>query len=461
MAPDPRPPDAERTDPAPAPPDGDRAVTADPSRLRTFLVADAVLAAGSVAFILVVWKTVVPSRWLLLLALMVLMSAGIMLVGLVPLRRGRVEPAVACLAVANWSISVAATAIATFAWPILLFAALLPAVVSVPYVSRRALHRYLGVSLAVACSVAALGVLQDVTGFSGETPGWVIDAVTITFVPAMAGLLVMLSLANRAHLQRLLDAALQANLELHRSEESLAAAVDELRASRARVVAATDEERRRIARDLHDGSQQRLAALGLNLSVVRELLKRSPDEAAEALTRLRSSVTEAQADLRALVHGIYPPALTEHGVVMALGSAASYGPNVVRLVADDVGRHPPDVEAAVYFCCTEALQNAAKHAGAEATVQVTIAADEPGWLRFEVEDDGRGFDPATVQGGGGFVSMGDRVGALGGELQVTSGPGNGTLVRGAVPTVPGAEARVASPAPAGTGADQPVAQLPA
>ena len=130
------------------------------------------------------------------------------------------------------------------------------------------------------------------------------------------------------------------------------------------MVAATDDERRRIARDLHDGSQQRLAALGLNLSVVRELLKRSPDEAAEALTRLRSSVTEAQADLRALVHGIYPPALTEHGVVMALGSAASYGPNVVRMVADDVGRHPPDVEAAVYFCCTEALQNAAKHAGA-------------------------------------------------------------------------------------------------
>ena len=118
-------------------------------RLRTFLVADALLTAGSVAFILVVWTTVVPSRWLLLLGLMVMVSGGVMLLGLVPLRRGRVEPAVACLALANWSIAIAATAIATFAWPILVFAALLPAVVSVPYVSRRSLHRYLGVSLAV------------------------------------------------------------------------------------------------------------------------------------------------------------------------------------------------------------------------------------------------------------------------------------------------------------------------
>jgi signal transduction histidine kinase len=446
--------------PDPGPHDDE--VTADTSRLRTFLVADAALTAGSVGFILVVWTTVVPSRWLLLLALMVMVAGGIMLLGLVPLRQGRVDRAMSCLAVANWAIAVAATAIATFAWPILVFAALLPAVVSVPYVSRRSLHRYLGVSLATSCVVTALGVLQDVTGFAAETPGWVIEAVTITFVPAMAGLLVMLSLANRAHLQRLLDAALEANLELRRSEESLAAAVDELRASRARVVAATDEERRRIARDLHDGAQQRLAALGLNLSVVRELLKRSPDDAAEALARLRGSVTEAQADLRALVHGIYPPALTEHGLVEALGSTASYGPNVVRLVAGDVGRHPPDVEAAVYFCCLEALQNAAKHAGAEATVQVTIALGEPGWLRFEVEDDGRGFDPATARGGGGFVSMRDRVGALGGEIEVTSRPGHGTAVRGRVPTA-GGDGPMPGPgaAPTRIDAHPPVAHLPA
>ena len=450
-------------EPGIAPLPSGQSVAADPWRLRTFLVADALLTVGSVAFILVVWKTVVPSRWLLLLGLMVLVSGGVMLLGLVPLRRGRVEPAVACLAVANWSIAVAATAIATFAWPILVFAALIPAVVSVPYVSRRSLHRYLGVSLAVSCAVTALGGLQDVTGFADETPGWVIDAVTITFVPAMAGLVVMLSLASRAHLQNHLDAALGANLELHRSEESLATAVDDLRASRARVVAATDEERRRIARDLHDGSQQRLAALGLNLSVVRELLKRSPDEAAEALARLRGSVTDAQADLRALVHGIYPPALTEHGVVEALGSTAtaSSGPNVVRLVAGDVGRHPPHVEAAVYFCCLEAMQNAAKHAGTEATVRVTIAMGEPGWLRFEVEDDGHGFDPATVEGGGGFVSMRDRVGALGGELEVTSRLGHGTLVRGRVPTARGDEATSGlGAAPSGIDTRPPVAQPP-
>ncbi len=176
--------------------------------------------------------------------------------------------------------------------------------------------------------------------------------------------------------------------------------------------------------------------MGLNLSVVRELLRRSPDEAADALTALRGSVTEAQADLRAVVHGIYPPALTEHGVVMALGTATTQSPNTVRLVADGVGRHPPDVEAAVYFCCTEALQNAAKHAGPNATVRVTLAEKEPGWLEFEVRDDGRGFDPAATSGGGGFVNMRDRVGALGGELRVVSSPGGGTVVRGLVPAAP-------------------------
>jgi signal transduction histidine kinase len=240
--------------------DSRREVTADPARLRSFLVADALLSLGGVAFVLVVWATVVPSRWMLLLALMVSVAGAIMVGGLIPLRHGRVEAAVACLAVANWSIAVMATTIATFAWPVLVSAALLAAVVSVPYVSRRALHRYLGVSLAVSCAVTALGVLQDVTRFAAQTPEWVINAVTITFVPAMAALLVELSLANRAHLQRVLDAALQANDDLRRSEEALADAVDELRASRARVVAATDEERRRIARDLHDGSQQRSPA---------------------------------------------------------------------------------------------------------------------------------------------------------------------------------------------------------
>lgn len=427
---------------------------AGPARLRTFVLADAALTGASVVFMLGVWATVFRSGWLLMVALMVSVSGCVMLSALAPLRRQRVEPAVVRLAVANWAIAIAATAVATFAWPIAVFASLLPAVVSVPYVSRRAFHRYLGVSLAVATGVVALGLLQDVTGLTGEAPVWVLEAVTITFVPGMALLLIELSLANRAHLQRMLESSLAANDDLRRSEEALADAVDELRASRARVVAATDEERRRIARDLHDGSQQRLAALGLNLSVVRELVRRSPDDAASALEELRGSITEAQADLRSLVHGIYPPALTEHGIVAALGSVAAVDAGRVRLVANGVGRHPPDVEAAVYFCCTEALQNAAKHAGPEASVTVTIAEREPGWLRFEVEDDGCGFDSDTARRGAGFVSMRDRVGALGGDVDVVSTPEKGTRVRGVVRTAsPDGSAAPAGPEVAG-------AQLP-
>jgi signal transduction histidine kinase len=438
---------------APAVPDA-TVDPAGPARLRTFVLADAVLTGASVVFMLVVWATVFPSGWLLVVALMVSLSGCVMLSALAPLRRQLVEPAVMRLAVANWAIAIGATAVATFAWPIAVFASLLPAVVSVPHVSRRAFHRYLGVSLAVATGVVALGLLQDVTGLTGEAPVWVLEAVTITFVPGMALLLIELSLANRAHLQRMLESSLAANDDLRRSEEALAEAVDELRASRARVVAATDEERRRIARDLHDGSQQRLAALGLNLSVVRELVRRSPDDAAQALEELRGSITEAQADLRALVHGIYPPALTEHGIVAALGSVAAGDASRVRVVANGVGRHPAHVEAAVYFCCTEALQNAAKHAGPEASVTVTVVEPEPGWLGFEVEDDGHGFDSDTARGGAGFVSMRDRVGALGGSLEVISAPGEGTRVRGNVRTAsPDGSAAPAGPEVAG-------AQLP-
>ncbi len=212
----------------------DAEVATDLSRLRTFVVADFLAAMGGVAFILVVWLTVLRSGWLLVLALITATTGGIMLLGLGPLRRGRVEPAVAWLAVANWCSALSMTAIASFAWPILVFAAVLPAVFSVPYVSRKSLHRYLAVSLAVATAVAALGVLQDVTGFTNRAPQWVKEAVLITFVPAMAALLVELSLASRAHLQRLLDAALGAVADLRRSETALAESVAELQASRAR-----------------------------------------------------------------------------------------------------------------------------------------------------------------------------------------------------------------------------------
>ena len=223
-----------------------------------------------------------------------------------------------------------------------------------------------------------------------------------------------------------LDSALQASLDELRHK------AEELQASRARIVAAADAERRRIERDLHDGAQQRLVALAVKLRLARRLVDADLDQARGMLDELRDEVKDAVEELRNLAHGIYPPLLLDQGLAAALGSAAQRATIPTRVEAGPVGRYPADQEAAAYFCCLEALQNAMKHAGPEATA-VVRAWEEGGTLRFSVSDDGAGFDPAARAGGTGFVNMADRLGAIGGNLRVDSTPGGGTTVVGVLP----------------------------
>jgi signal transduction histidine kinase len=214
---------------------------------------------------------------------------------------------------------------------------------------------------------------------------------------------------------RRLDRALQSTLDDLRRTNA------ELRASRARLVAAADAERRRIERDLHDGAQQHLVALAVNLRLARDL-----DDPGELLAQLGDDVREAIEQVRALAHGIYPPLLIDAGLGEALRAVAARSPQPVTVDAQ-VGRHEPEVEAAVYFCCLEALQNAAKHAP-DATVSIRVWDDDG--VRFEVADDGPGFDPAAVTAGHGFQNMGDRLGAVGGSVTWSSTPGGGTRITG-------------------------------
>jgi signal transduction histidine kinase len=223
-----------------------------------------------------------------------------------------------------------------------------------------------------------------------------------------------------------LDSALQASLDEVRRK------AEELQASRARIVAAGNAERRRIERNLHDGAQQRLVALAVKLRLAHQLADVDVEQAKGMLEELRGELREAVEELRTLAHGIYPPLLMDQGLAAALGSAADRAALPTRMEADSTGRYPTEVEAAVYFCCLEALQNAAKHAGHQATATVRLW-EESGALRFEVADDGAGFDPASKGQGAGFVNMSDRLGAIGGTLQVDSTPGVGTRVRGTVP----------------------------
>jgi signal transduction histidine kinase len=212
----------------------------------------------------------------------------------------------------------------------------------------------------------------------------------------------------------------------------------ELRASRARIVAAADAERLRIERDLHDGAQQHLTSLSVRLLMAAKLAGQDP-ELARLLEQLGAEVSDTARELRSLAHGIYPPLLRANGLADALFAAASHATLPIRVQAGSLGRYPADIEAAVYFCCLEAIQNACKHAGERATIRLCVR-EEAGTLTFEAADDGAGFDPAHRGPGAGLLNMADRLGAFGGLVRIYSAPGQGTRITGTVPlpaSVPG------------------------
>ncbi len=207
----------------------------------------------------------------------------------------------------------------------------------------------------------------------------------------------------------------------------------ELRASRQRIVTTQDAERRRLERNIHDGAQQHLVALAVKLRLARGVLVKDPARAAAMLGELRSEVDDAIETLSSLALGIYPPVLEDRGIAAALESQARVGATPLAVVADGVDRQPIETEAAVYFCCLEAIQNAAKYARAS-RVDVRIG-HEGANLTFEVRDDGVGFDAATTTAGSGLQGMADRLSALGGSVRISSTPGSGTVVTGRVPAL--------------------------
>ena len=213
--------------------------------------------------------------------------------------------------------------------------------------------------------------------------------------------------------------------------EQLLARLEEIQASRQRLVAAQDSERRRIERNIHDGAQQQLVALAIKLSITESMIGTDTDGERDMLAELRQDAVGAVQDLRDLARGIYPPLLASAGLTAALEAQARKAPVPTSVTASVVGRYPQDVEAAVYFCVLEALQNVAKYAGAT-RAEVKLAASGHD-LRFEVSDDGAGFDPGSMAYGTGLQGMADRLHAHGGSLDVRSAPGTGTTVAGRLP----------------------------
>jgi signal transduction histidine kinase len=220
-------------------------------------------------------------------------------------------------------------------------------------------------------------------------------------------------------------------LENERLGAELHNSLRELKQSRARIMSDADRERQRIERDLHDGAQQSMVALRIRLELASEILKESPARAEQLLGDLGEEVDGALEQVRSLARGVYPSLLSDRGLREALSSAALRNPVLTTLDADGVGRYSAEVEAAIYFCCLEAMQNAMKHGAGVETISVSLTTK--GKLGFEVRDDGKGFAEDEAAPGRGMTNMRDRLAAVGGVLTVHSERGYGTTISGSVP----------------------------
>ncbi|HSS91790.1 MAG TPA: histidine kinase [Streptosporangiaceae bacterium] len=246
--------------------------------------------------------------------------------------------------------------------------------------------------------------------------------------------------------QLVTDVASQAGLAL-----ANAGLIEDLRASRQRLVTAQDEARRRLERNIHDGAQQDLVALAIKLQLGETTVATDPAQTGPIFGELKADAAGALENLRDLARGIYPPLLADLGLAAALNAQASKSPLPVTVEADRIRRFGQDTEAAVYFCCLEALQNTAKYAHAT-QARICLQASN-GTLSFTVSDDGTGYDTRRTPMGSGLRNMADRLAALRGQLEIRSAPSYGTIITGHLPvpvTSSGISAQRSHPAEATT-----------
>jgi signal transduction histidine kinase len=288
-------------------------------------------------------------------------------------------------------------------------------------------------SLEVAFWLPERGVYADAEGqrveLPGEGSGRGVTALEHDGEP-LAALVHDMSLLDDPELIEAAGAAARLALENARLQAELKAQLARVEESRARIVAAGDEQRRRIERDIHDGAQQRLVALALELRAAQKRLGGEvPPELEDVLSDAVDELQRAVGELRELARGVHPAILTEDGLGAALESLADRTPLPVTIIAAPEGRLPAPIEGAAYFVACEALANAVKHAGATA---ISIRAEQRnGSLVVEVADDGVGG--AVMSDGSGLRGLADRVDAHGGRLRVDSPPGGGTRVIGELP----------------------------
>jgi signal transduction histidine kinase len=378
-------------------------------RFQLFLGAHLALWLGA-GVVLSLWQYVVfvQSPWLLAIAAICGAQCFVLAVALSLARRGRHQQSITLACVGNWVTVCLITFVAPNLLPAMVLLALVPVVFAQPYIGWQRGLTFAAIAAGCVLALAAAARFQHFIHLAGEPPRWIETAFILIALPVNAFHILVIAWNNAAALAV--------------SEQMLAERAAEVEASRSRLITAADEERRRLERDLHDGAQQHLVALAVLIQLARnaEQGKYQP-LLAEATGLLDSAIAE----IRRLAHGIYPPSLVSGGLPQALTAVAAHAPLPIQLDLKNLGRFPAATEAALYFCCSEALQNAAKHGGPGTAVTITGHADAQ-TLTLTISDTGSGFEPGTA--GTGLTNMTDRVSAIGGKLVIDSAPGKGTRV---------------------------------
>lgn len=401
--------------------------TPDPSRLiGQFVSIDRVGALAGAALVIVLNAFVVraPGIWATLPFLAFLVAA--LGFGERLLRDGRIIASLVAIAVGNWVVAIAISALLPFMWPVMVLTVLMPLLLATPHLETRPLVWMTAAAALVGGLVSIVGLLRDDGGVLPDID----DAAELALVTgSLVGHTVPIALLVW-HQKQVQSAALTEaeflNEELRTSEQALAA-------SRRRVVEASDNERSRIERDLHDGAQQRLVAVRLQLQLLADA-ESAPD--GERLGRLAEELGEALGELRELAYGIYPPVLQTGGLGEALAEVARRSPSPIDLDVSSVGRYEQAVETALYFTALEALSNAAKHApDANVTIRLHQTGGETDGqtLTLEITDDGPGYEQGSATDTRGLLNMNDRVRAVDGDFTIDSAPGHGVRVVATVP----------------------------
>ena len=329
-------------------------------------------------------------------------------IGLRLARLGRYSQSISLVCITNWISAVLVTVVNPHFLPVMALVALVPVAFAEPYIRWQRGLAFTVITAICVLLMALLARFLPILQVVQDGPRWLETTVIVVGVPFNTFHLLVIVWNNAAALRT--------------SEKRLAERAAELAASSMRLSTAADEERRRIERDLHDGAQQHLVALSVLVQLARNA---EPDRAQPLLAEASELVETAIAEIRRLAHGIYPPLLVSGGLREALPTLAARASVPVHLDLDGLGRYPTSTEAALYYCCSEALQNAAKHGGSATSVTVTARADEQ-TLNLVISDTGRGFDPATI--GIGLTNMTDRLSAIGGQLAIDTAPGRGTRI---------------------------------